>query len=350
MRPMLAGVAARTVPTDRLTVHLLEVPGQTGAPVIFVHGNVSSSVFWQQTMLALPAGYRSFAIDLRGFGGTDPLPVDATRGLRDYAEDLAATMAALGLPAAHLVGWSMGGGVVLQLLRDRPELVRTATLVNPVSPYGYGGTRGGHGELVDRGGAGSGGGTANPDFVRLLRAGDRSDASPLSPRQVLLTYYVKPPFRPDHLDLLVESMLSTRIGDDHYPGDVITTEAWPGVAPGRRGVLNAMAPIHCRLDDLHTIDPKPPIRWIRGTDDQIVSDTSLFDLAHLGQLGAVPGWPGPDTHPPQPMVAQTRAVLERYAAAGGTFDEIAIPGTGHSPHLEKPAEFLAALGEILAKG
>ncbi|HEU5475617.1 MAG TPA: alpha/beta hydrolase [Actinophytocola sp.] len=350
MTRLLAGIAARTVATDRLSVHLLEVPGQSGAPVIFVHGNVSSSVFWQQTMLGLPAGYRSFAVDLRGFGGTDPLPVDAGRGLGDYADDLAATMAALGLDAAHLVGWSMGGGVVMRLLRERPRLVRTATLVNPVSPYGYGGTRGVTGELVDAGGAGSGGGAANPDFVRLLREGDRSDASPLSPRQVLLAFYVKPPCHPEHLDMLVDAMLSTRIGDDHYPGDVAGTAAWPGVAPGNRGVLNAMAPVHHRLDDLHTVDPKPPIRWIRGTDDLIVSDTSMFDLANLGALGAVPGWPGAETHPPQPMVAQTRAVLERYAAAGGTFDEVAIADTGHSPHIEKPAEFMAALREILGKG
>lgn len=350
MTPLLTGITSRTVATGRLAVHLLEVPGQTGAPVIFVHGNVSSSLFWQETMLALPAGYRSFAVDLRGFGGTEPLPVDATRGLSDHAEDVVATMAALGLESAHLVGWSMGGGVVLRLLRDRPELVRTATLVNPVSPYGYGGTRGTHGELVDAGGAGSGGGTANPDFVRLLREGDRSDAAPLSPRQVLLSFYVKPPLRPEHLDLYVESMLSTHVGEDNYPGDATTTEAWPGVAPGTRGVLNSMAPNHFRIDDLHTIDPKPPIRWIRGTDDQIVSDASMFDLAHLGALGAVPGWPGPETHPPQPMVAQTRAVLERYAAAGGTFDEVAIADCGHSPHIEKPTEFLAALRDILGKG
>jgi pimeloyl-ACP methyl ester carboxylesterase len=47
-------------------------------------------------------------------------------------------------------------------------------------------------------------------------------------------------------------------------------------------------------------------------------------------------------------VGQTRAVLERYAAAGGSFTEVALEGCGHSPHLERPAEFLAAL-EALAK-
>ncbi|MPZ82610.1 MAG: alpha/beta fold hydrolase [Actinophytocola sp.] len=350
MPQLLAGITARAVPTDRLTVHVLEVDGRTGTPVVFVHGNVSSSLFWQQTMLDLPAGYRPLAVDLRGFGDSDPLPVDATRGVRDYADDVTATVDALGLGPVHLVGWSMGGGVVLQLLRDHPALVRTVTLMNPVSPYGFGGTRGESGELIDAAGTGSGGGAANPDFVRLLREGDRSADSALSPRRVLLTFYVKPPFEPEHADMFVESMLSTRIGDDHYPGDLTPAEGWPGVAPGRSGVLNTMAPNHFRLDDLHTITPKPPIRWIRGADDQIVSDASMFDLANLGALGALPDWPGAATHPPQPMLAQTRAVLDRYAAEGGTYDEVVIADAGHSPHLEKPAEFNAALREILAKG
>ena len=57
--------------------------------------------------------------------------------------------------------------------------------------------------------------------------------------------------------------------------------------------------------------------WLRGANDVIVSDTSLYDLAYLGSLGAVPGWPGEQAWPPQPMVAQTRAELNGYAAAAG---------------------------------
>ncbi len=349
MSNLLDGITARAVPTDRLSVNVLSVR-DSGVPVVFVHGNVSSSLFWQETMLALPAEYRPLAVDLRGFGDTEPAPVDATRGVRDYADDVAGVVDALELGPVHLVGWSMGGGVVMQMLRDRPAVARTVTLVAPVSPYGYGGTRGADGELIDASGACSGGGGGNPDFVRALAEGDRSADSPMSPRQVLRAFYVKPPFVPEHEDIYVESMLSTRTGADHYPGDSTTTDVWPGLAPGGRGVLNTMAPTHFRLDDLPEIAPKPPIRWIRGDADQIVSDASMFDLANLGALGAVPGWPGAETHPPQPMIAQTRAVLDRYAAAGGTYDEVVIADAGHSPHIEKPAEFDAALREIIAKG
>src|SRR6201991_548263 len=136
-------------------------------------------------MLALPEEYQPLAIDLRGFGDTDDEPIDATRGLRDFADDLAATVEALGLDRVHLVGWSMGGGVVLQYLTDRPGTHRVAslTLVDPVSPFGFGGTRGAEGTLCDPAGAGAGGGTGNPEFIARLAAGDRSDQDPLSPRQ-----------------------------------------------------------------------------------------------------------------------------------------------------------------------
>ncbi|MEV0969010.1 alpha/beta fold hydrolase [Microtetraspora glauca] len=328
-------ISAERISTARSTLNVLSVPGTTGEPVLFVHGNVSSSTFWRSTMLALPAGFRPLAVDLRGFGDSDPAPVDATRGLRDYSDDVLSLLDVIG--AAHLVGWSMGGGVVLQALRDRPETVRSATLVNPVSPYGFGGTTGPDGVLTHPDGTGAGGGAANPDFVAALRAGDRSADSPVSPRTVLRTAYVVPGADlGDDEDAFVESMLSTRLGEDHYPGDTATAAAWPGVAPGKRGVLNTMAPTYFRIDDLHTIDPKPPILWIRGTEDVIVSDTSLFDLVHLGAIGVVPGWDGT---PAQPMVTQTRAALDRY----GNYREVAIPGCGHSPHIEKPAEFRAAL-------
>ncbi|GAB3511343.1 alpha/beta fold hydrolase [Phytohabitans suffuscus] len=347
MSTVLPGLTARRVPTAGLTVNVLEVDGRSGPPVLFVHGNVSSSLFWQPTMLALPRRYRPLALDLRGFGDTDAAPVDATRGLRDFADDVAALVQALDLPPVHLVGWSMGGGVVMRYLLDRPAAVASLTLVNPVSPYGFGGTRGLDGVLVAPDGAGSGGGTANPDFVSRLAGGDRGEDSPLSPRQVLLAHYVKPPLVPDLVDVYVESMLSTVVGDDNYPGTGGTSDTWPGIAPGDRGVLNTMAPTHLRLDGLSEVDPKPPVLWIRGVDDVIVSDTSLYDLAYLGSIGAVPGWPGMDACPPQPMVAQTRSVLDRYADAGGRYQEVALADAAHSPHLDRPEEFLAALVDHL---
>jgi pimeloyl-ACP methyl ester carboxylesterase len=43
------------------------------------------------------------------------------------------------------------------------------------------------------------------------------------------------------------------------------------------------------------------------------------------------------------MVSQTRTVLEAYARTGGSYREAVIENCGHSPHVEQPEKFQAAL-------
>src|SRR3954470_5377529 len=180
---LLPGMAATRLDTGRLTQSVLHPEGVDpvgpGEAVLFVHGNVSSALFWQQPLLALaePGGSRPPAVALRGYGAPDPLPVDASRGMRDWADDIGALVGALGLDRVHLVGWSMGAGVVLQYLLDAPERVASVALVAPVSPYGFGGTSGADGARVHADGIGSGGGSGNPEFVAGGAGGlkDRTD-------------------------------------------------------------------------------------------------------------------------------------------------------------------------------
>ncbi len=337
------GITETRVSTDRYDANVLEREGE-GTPVVFVHGNVSSSLFWQPNMLDLPV--RSIAIDLRGFGDSETKPVDATRGVRDFSDDVASVVDALGISRAHFVGWSMGGGVVTQLLLDRPDLVESLTLVSPVSPYGFGGTRR-DGSLLTEDGAGTGGGGANPDFVARLAAGDRTDESPTSPLSVLRLAYTAAGFETDHEDAWLDSMLSTKVGDDNYPGNTKASLSWPSFAAGEKGVLNTMSPIYYNVSGIVDLDDKRAILWVRGDVDAIVGDETFFDLNTLGKHGIIPGWPGEEVAPPQPMVSQTRDVLEAYQAAGGSYREVVFEGVGHSAHLERPAEFGAALREHL---
>jgi hypothetical protein len=64
----------------------------------------------------------------------------------------------------------------------------------------------------------------------------------------------------------------------------------------------------------------------------------MFDFGTLGKLEAVPGWPGREVYPPQPQIAQTRAMLDRYAAGRGSVRELVLEGCGHGPLIERSAE------------
>ncbi|BCJ66769.1 alpha/beta hydrolase [Polymorphospora rubra] len=337
-----------------ITQHVHVAGPADGTPVLLIHGNCSSGAFWYPLLRHLPATLRIVAPDLRGYGATDAAPVDATRGLRDFADDVAALLdhpALFGPPGARPVvaGHSLGGGVAMQLLVDRPDRVAGLLLESPVSPYGFGGTRDLDGTPTTADFAGTGGGSANPDFVKRLAAGDRGADQPTSPRNVMrATYVADPASLGTDEEALLDTVLSTATGDDNYPGTATVVDTWPGMAPGDRGVLNTMSPRHFRIaDDLVAVPAKPPVTWIRGDRDVIVSDTSMLEFGQLGALGLVPGWPGADAYPPQPMVGQTRAVLDRYAAAGGSYREVVYSGCGHSPHVERPADFAAALLDLL---
>jgi pimeloyl-ACP methyl ester carboxylesterase len=336
----LGGIMAKTIPSRRITTRVLFSGGDDGIPVVFVHGNVSSATFWEKTMLALPAGYRGIAADNRGYGGADPdRLIDATRGLGDLSDDVAALMDTLHLEKAHLIGHSLGGNVMWRFMADYPQRILSMTLVSPGSPHGFGGCKGLDGELVFPDGAGGGAGVVNPDFVRRLRENDISDEMG-SPRWTMNNFYWKPPFKSSREDALVASMLSIHTHDKGYAGDFVPSVNFPGTAPGKYGPNNAIAALNNHdAHKLLEINPKPSILWIHGADDQIVSNQSMFDVATLGKLGYVPGYPGEDVMPPQPMIDQVRAFLEQYAGAGGAFEEVVFADCGHTPYLEKPDEF-----------
>jgi pimeloyl-ACP methyl ester carboxylesterase len=335
--PLLPGIAQHKIRTDRLEVAYLEA-GSGNTPIVLVHGNTSSSLFFQDFMLLLAGTnrYKIYAPDLRGFGDTEVLPIDATRGVRDFSDDLYSLAQALDLVPLHLFGWSMGGNVVMQYAIDHSSTLRSLTLQAPGSPFGFGGTKGPEGAPIWPDFAGSGGGTANPEFVQRIAQGDRG-SDQFSPRTVMNTFYFKPPFRavPDREEIYVTSILSCKVVEGIYPGDMTSSNNWPNVAPGVQGPNNALSPKYMNQAPFATISNKPPVLWIRGADDQIVSNTSLFDFGFLGQLGAVPGWPGAEVYPPQPMIAQIHTVMNNYSVNGGEYQEVVLPDCGHSPHIEK---------------
>jgi pimeloyl-ACP methyl ester carboxylesterase len=328
------GVSSRTIDTDRLRVHYLDSGPEDGIPVVLIHGNLSTARFYEHILPGAPGRYRFIVPDMRGFGDTERAPIDATRGLRDWADDAHALVRALGIERpVHLVGWSTGGGAIAAYALDRP--VASLTLIDPVGPYGFGAIRpDGTPFFPDY--AGAGGGGVAPDFVERLRARDRSTDSPLSPRNVLRSSYWSPTHvvPPEREEMYLDELFKTVIGDDGYPGNFTASENWPGFAPGDRGILNALSGKYRNWSGIVDLDPKPPILWTHGTADVVIADGSAWEMGTLGKMGAVPGWPGEEIAPPQPMVTQIRTVLERYRAAGGRAEVELFEGSGHAPTID----------------
>lgn len=345
----LPGITARLIETDRLKTRVLFSGPEEGLPVLFLHGNVSSATWWEETMLALPQGYRGIAPDQRGFGEADPdKKIDATRGMGDLVEDALALMDQLGHEQFHVVGNSLGGMVVWNMLGLCPERLLTVTLADPGSPYGFGATRDESGTPTTPDFAGSGGGLSNPELIKRLREGDMSSDSPFSPRSALRTLLVKPPFIPEREDALVRAMNTTHIGEQDVPGDSVQSPNWPHMAPGVWGASNATSPKYqMSVEQILAAGPKPPVLWVRGADDLAVSDTAASDPGFLGRAGLLPNWPGEEAYPPQPMVTQIRTFLESYAQHGGRYEEVVIEDAGHVPFIEKPKEFNALFHDHL---
>jgi pimeloyl-ACP methyl ester carboxylesterase len=98
-----------------------EIHGDGGVPVVLLHGaymNTAAMGF----LFGLAETRQVIVADLQGHGRT----ADADRPLsyEQMADDVDALMAHLGIAQADIVGYSMGGGVALQLAARHPERVR----------------------------------------------------------------------------------------------------------------------------------------------------------------------------------------------------------------------------------
>src|SRR5262245_6359428 len=166
------GVTSHMTQTPRLRIHHIESGPADGVPVVMIHGNLATGRFFEHLFDGAPAGYRFIAPDMRAFGDTERKPMDATRGLRDWADDTHALLETLGVARApHLVGWSTGGAAIANYAQDRH--VASLTFIDPVSPYGFGGVKlDGTPCFPDY--AGSGGGTGNPEFIKRIADHDTS--------------------------------------------------------------------------------------------------------------------------------------------------------------------------------
>ena len=133
----VAASAPETIEVVGRTIRYLKAPAASEtphAPLVLIHGFGGDYRNWMFNQGALAADRDVYAIDLAGHGGSTKDVGDG--GLDTLAADVVAWLEAIGGPAVHLVGHSMGAGVALSLALAHPDRVLSLTGVCGV---GFGG-------------------------------------------------------------------------------------------------------------------------------------------------------------------------------------------------------------------
>ncbi|WP_405486915.1 alpha/beta fold hydrolase [Nocardia sp. NBC_00511] len=100
----------------------------SGEPLVLVHGVGSRWQVWEPIIPALAESFDVIAVDLPGFGGSEPL---TTTTVSTLADALVGFLADEGIENPHLAGNSMGGGIVLDLAAR--GLARSVTAYSPIA-------------------------------------------------------------------------------------------------------------------------------------------------------------------------------------------------------------------------
>ncbi len=102
-------------------------------PVLLLHGHTMDGRAWDGLVGPLRgAGMRLLRPDLRGHGASERPP--GGYHWSHHGADMAAVLDAAGVARAIVVGFSLGGGVALELALTRPERVEALVLIDPVMP------------------------------------------------------------------------------------------------------------------------------------------------------------------------------------------------------------------------
>lgn len=109
----------------------------SGQPLVLLHGALSTiRTSFGKLIPALAKSRRVVAVELQGHGHT----ADTDRPLtyEQMADDTAALVRQLELGQTDLFGYSMGGGVALQIAMSHPDIVRKLVVASAsISPEGF---------------------------------------------------------------------------------------------------------------------------------------------------------------------------------------------------------------------
>jgi pimeloyl-ACP methyl ester carboxylesterase len=129
-----AAASAQEPTTGRAPVNGLnmyyEIHGK-GDPVVLLHGSfMTITNNWGGMIAPLARSRQVIAVEMQGHGRT--ADIDRDFGYEQLADDIAALLAYLKIERADVLGYSMGGGVALQVAIRHPDRVRRVVSISAV--------------------------------------------------------------------------------------------------------------------------------------------------------------------------------------------------------------------------
>jgi len=104
-----------------------------GAPVLFLHGWLGSWRYWMPTMETISDKYRTYALDLWGFGDSDKSK--PRYEVSDYVALVNNFTDNMGIRDAPIIGHALGATIALEYAVRHPDLVKKVMAVSlPVNP------------------------------------------------------------------------------------------------------------------------------------------------------------------------------------------------------------------------
>jgi 3-oxoadipate enol-lactonase len=111
-----------------------EAAGDPASPaLVFLHGIGGAARAWRGQLDYFGDSYHAIAWDMPGYGGSAPLAAVSIKSLADALQDF---LRATGAIKPVIVGHSIGGMIVQQLLTDQPEIARAVVLAQTSPAFG----------------------------------------------------------------------------------------------------------------------------------------------------------------------------------------------------------------------
>ena len=169
-------------------------------PLVLVHGFMGGSAQWQHQVDALSETYDIVTPDLPGFGRNNHLPV--VNSIGGFADWVSQTLRNQGLTQYHLLGHSMGGMVVQEMVRRDPAPVKKLVL------YGTGAV----GVLPGR-----------FETITESKRRVRTDGSKATARRIAATWFLN---REDDTAFDACAKVAEQSAPDALPAGLDAMEAW----------------------------------------------------------------------------------------------------------------------------